>query len=90
MTNNKKTQKSIHTKSIRPLLLMVPVIGSMAFAACSDVDGTAGMHATVNLRSGAVGTHQTSDNVTIGSRTYNSEFQSFERPWPFGAEFNPQ
>ena len=71
--SNMKTQKSIHTKSIRPLLLMVPVICSMAFAACSDVDGTAGMHATVNLRSGAVGTHQTGDNVTIGPRTYNSE-----------------
>ena len=90
MTNNMKTQKSIHTKSIRPLLLMVPVICSMAFAACSDVDGTAGMHATVNLRSAAVATHQTGDNVTIGPRIYNSESRSFERLWPFGPEFNPQ
>ncbi|HYY28077.1 MAG TPA: hypothetical protein VE860_09050 [Chthoniobacterales bacterium] len=38
-----KTQKPIHTKSIRPPLLMVPVICSMAFAACSDVDDTAGV-----------------------------------------------
>ena len=89
MTNNMKTQKSIHTKSIRPLLMMLPVICSMAFAACSDVDGPAG-HATVNLRSDAVGTHQTGHNVTIGPRTYNSESQSFEGSWPFGPEFNPQ
>jgi hypothetical protein len=30
---------------------MVPVIYSIAFAACSDVAGTAGTHATVNLQS---------------------------------------
>ena len=30
---------------------MVPVIYSIAFAACSDVAGTAGTHATVNLLS---------------------------------------
>jgi hypothetical protein len=32
---------------------MVPVIYSIAFAACSDVAGTAGTHATVNLQSGS-------------------------------------
>ena len=46
MKNNMKTQKPIHTKSIRPLLLMVPVICSMAFAACANVDGTPGMRNT--------------------------------------------
>jgi hypothetical protein len=46
ITNNMKTKKAIHAKSIRPLLLMAPVICSMAFAACSDVDGTAGMRNT--------------------------------------------
>ena len=98
-----KTQKSIHagrnniadrygcvTKSIRSLVVIVPVICSMAFAACSDVDSTAGTHATVNLRSAAVGKHQPGDNVTIGPSTYNSVSHSFERPWPFGPEFNPQ
>lgn len=85
-----KTQKSIHTKSINPLLLMVPVICSLAFAACSDVDGTTGMQAIVNLRYSTMGTHQTGNNVTIGPSSYNSESHSFEKPWPFGPEFNPQ
>jgi hypothetical protein len=85
-----KTQKSKRAHSIRRLLLMVPAIYSMAFAACSDFAGTARTHATVNLRSAAVGTHQADDNVTIGPRTYNSKNQSFDRPWPFGPEFNPQ
>jgi hypothetical protein len=84
-----KTQESIHSHSIRRLLLMGPVICSMAFAACSDV-GTAGTHATVNLQTAAVGEPQTGDNVTIGPRTYNSEDRDFDRPWPFGPESNPQ
>jgi hypothetical protein len=62
----------------------------MAFAACSDVAGTAGTHATVNLQTAAVGGPQTGDNVTIGPRTYNSEDRDFDRPWPFGPESNPQ
>jgi len=85
-----KTQKSIHTNSIGRLLLMIPVVCSMAFAACSDVARTAGTHPTVNLQSAAVGKPQNGDNVTIGLRTYNSKDQSFDRPWPFGPEFNPQ
>jgi hypothetical protein len=85
-----KTQKLINAHSIRRLLFLVPVICSLAFAACSDVGGMAGTHATVNLQSAAVGEHQASDNVTIGPRTYNSESKSFDRPWPFGPEFNPQ
>jgi hypothetical protein len=83
-----KTQKS--TNSIRGLLLIVPVIGSMAFAACSDLAGTAGTRATVSFQSAAVGERQTRDNITIGPATYNSESRSFERPWPFGPESNPQ
>jgi hypothetical protein len=46
-----KTKKSIHIHSIPRLLFMVPVIYSIAFAACADVAGTAGTHATVNLQS---------------------------------------
>jgi hypothetical protein len=79
-----------HTHSIRRLLLMVPVISSMAFAACSDVAGTAGTHAAVSFHSAVVGEPRTGDNVTIGLRTYNSETRSFDRPWPFGPESNPQ
>jgi hypothetical protein len=85
-----KTKTSIHIHSIPRLLLMVPVICSMAFAACSEAAGTAGPHPTVNLQSAVVGRPQTGDNVTIGPRTYNSETRSFDRPWPFGPEFNPQ
>jgi hypothetical protein len=62
---NMKTKKSIHIHSIPRLLLMVSVICSMAFVACSDVAGTAGTHPTVNLQSAAVGEPQTDDNVTI-------------------------
>jgi hypothetical protein len=86
-----KTQKSIHPNSIRRLLLIVPVICSMAFAACADLPGTAGtMRPTVNFQSAAVGEHQTGDNVTIGPRAYNSETRSFDSPWPFGPQSNPQ
>jgi hypothetical protein len=85
-----KTKKSIHIHSIPRLLLMVPVICSMAFAACSDVAGTPGTHQTVNLQRAVVGHAEIADNVTIGPRTYNSENRSFDRPWPFGPEFNPQ
>jgi hypothetical protein len=85
-----KTQKLIRTNSVRRLLLVIPVICSLAFAACSDVGGGQGTHATVNLQRASVGKRQTADYVTIGPRTYNSESKSFERPWPFGPEFNPQ
>jgi hypothetical protein len=36
-----KLQKSIHTNSVRRLLLLVPVTCSIAFAACSDLPVTA-------------------------------------------------
>jgi hypothetical protein len=83
---NMKAQKSVHANSTRQLLLIVPVICSMALAGCSDMGGRAGTQATVNLTGAAVGTPQTGDNVTIGPATYNSETRSFDRPWPFGPE----
>jgi hypothetical protein len=85
-----KTQKSIRSYSIRRLLLMGPVICSMAFAVCSDAADRAGTHATVNVQTAAVGKPRTRDNVTIGPRTYNSESHDFDRPWPFGPESNQQ
>jgi hypothetical protein len=85
-----KTQKSIYTNSIRRLPLIVPVIFSLAFAACSDVGGTAGTHPAVNLQSAVVGEPQPGDYVTIGRRTYNSESRGFDRPWPFGPESDQQ
>jgi len=87
---NMKTQKSIDTNSVRRVLLTVPVICSMAFAAGSDVAGTAGTHPAVNLQSAVVGEPQTGDNVTIGPRTYDSDTRDFDRPWPFGPESGPQ
>jgi hypothetical protein len=72
------------------VVLIVPLTCSLAVAACSDLGGEAGTHPTVNLQSARVGGPQTGDNVTIGPTTYNSESKSFERPWPFGPEFNPQ
>jgi len=85
-----KTQTLLRTYSVRRLLLTVPVICSMGFAGCSDVARTAGIHSTARFQSQVVGERQSGDNVTIGPATYNSEAQSFESPWPFGPEFNPQ
>jgi hypothetical protein len=58
-----KTQKLIDTNFI-PRLFIVPVICSLAFAACSDVSGMAGTNAPVNLQNAATG-----DNVTVDPRT---------------------
>jgi hypothetical protein len=62
---NMKTKTLLQIHSIPRLLFMVPVICSIAFAACSDVAGTAGTHPTVNLHSAAVGEPQSGDTVTI-------------------------
>jgi hypothetical protein len=85
-----KTQTSIQSDSIYRLLFMVPLICSMGFAACPADAGTARTHLTVNLRSALAGKPRTGHNVTIGPKTYYSKEHSFERPWPFGPEFNPQ
>jgi hypothetical protein len=85
-----KTKKLIHTNFNRGLLLAVPLICSMAFAACSDVAGRSGTRQAVNLQSAVVGQAKTRDYVTIGSRTYNTEARSFDRPWPFGPESSAQ
>jgi hypothetical protein len=84
-----KTQASVCTNFIRRLFLVVPVICSMAFAACSDVAASGGTHPTANLQS-AVKHPQSGDYVTIGRRTYNTEARSFDRPWPFGPEADAQ
>ena len=85
-----KTRKSIDINCHRRLLLMVPVIFSMAFAGCSDVAGTPEKSQAVNLQSAVAGKPQTGDNVTIGPATYNPESRGFDRPWPFGPESGPQ
>jgi hypothetical protein len=83
-----KNQK--HSGFNRILFLVVPVICSMAFAACSDVDGAPGTHQAVNLQSAVLGHAESDDNVTIGPRSYNTETKSFDRPWPFGPEGGAQ
>jgi hypothetical protein len=83
-----KTQK--YTNSTRRLLLMVPVIASMAFAACSDLPGQTESRQGLNLQSSAVGKAQASDYLTIGKRAYNPETRGFDRPWPFGPEASAQ
>jgi hypothetical protein len=88
--SNMKIQKSIFINRNPELLLLSPVIGSMTFAACSDVAGTSGTHQAVNLQSAVIGHAGTSDTVTIGPRTYNPEARSFDRPWPFGPEGSAQ
>jgi hypothetical protein len=85
-----KIQKQNHTVLIRQLLLTFAVMCSTALAACSHVNETARANATVGFQSAVTGKLQTVDNVAIGPRTYNSETQSFDRPWPFGPEFSPQ
>jgi hypothetical protein len=85
-----KTSTSIHFNSVHRLLSVFSVIGAMAFAACSDITGTAGAHPTVNLQSATLVASQTGDNVTVGPQTYNSETHGFENSWPFGPESNPQ
>jgi len=85
-----KNQKTIHSNSHRGLLLVVPVICSMAFTACSDVSGSPGTHQTINFQSALTGRTQSRDYVTIGARAYNPETKSFDRPWPFGPEGGAQ
>jgi hypothetical protein len=85
-----QSNTSIHSHTLCRLVLIVPVIASMAFTACSDVAGTGGTHTTVNLQSATAGGPQTGDNVTIGRRTYDPETKNFDRPWPFGPEGGAQ
>jgi hypothetical protein len=63
-----KTKQFINANFI-PRLLVVPVICSLAFVACSDLGGMAETHATVNLQSAAMGVRQTGDETTIGPST---------------------
>jgi hypothetical protein len=72
------------------LLLMVPAISLLGFTECSSVGASAGTHSTANLLSAEVRKHEIGDHVTIGPATYNSQGRSFDRPWPFGPEYNPQ
>jgi hypothetical protein len=82
-----KHELSVNRDAYLRLLLMVPAISLLGFTGCSSVDPPARIQA--NLLSSAAGNHEIGDNVTIGPRTYDSKDQSFERPWPFGPESNP-
>ena len=69
---------------------MVSVLCPMAFAACSDLVGSARTHATGNLQSAVMRAPQTREIVTVGPTTYNSQVKSFEKAWPFALESNQQ
>ena len=75
---NMKTQKLIDTHSIHRLQLIVPLICSMAFAACSDIAATTGTHPNVNLL--AAGTAAT-------PRVQSDSDQDFYQP-PTDPQFN--
>ena len=90
VSRDMKNELSVSRKVYLRLLLMVPAICLLGFTGCSSVDAPAAIHSTANLLSAAVGKHKIGDRVTIGPRTYNSKDQSFDRPWPFGPESNPQ
>jgi len=62
---------SINRNPCLRLLLMVPAICLLGFTGCSSIDPPAGKN-------------QTGDYVTIGATAFDSESQSFDRPWPFG------
>src|ERR1700760_2133939 len=64
-----KISNSNYSNGNPHLLFLVPVICSMAFAACSDVASTPETHQTVNLQSAVIGHAGTGDNVTIGQRS---------------------
>ena len=83
-----KNELSVSRNLYLRLLLMVPAICLLEFTGCSSLD--TGIHSTANLVSAAAGKHEIGDNVNIGPRTYNSKDRSFDRPWPFGPESNPQ
>jgi hypothetical protein len=85
-----KTHKSVPAEPNRRLLLMVPLIFSMALASCTDVAVAPGRAQAINLQSAVVGKPEASDNVTIGPRNYNLETRGFDRPWPFGPESDAQ
>jgi hypothetical protein len=81
-----KIQKPLRTNANLRLLLLVPVIYSMALAACSDLAPTPQTHQAFNLQSAVIRDPRTDDHVTIAPRTYNLETRGFDRPWPFGPE----
>ena len=72
------------------LLTIVPAISLVGLTGCQSVDGTARIRSTANMVSAVPGNHETGENVTIGPSTYNTKNASFDRPWPFGPESNPQ
>jgi hypothetical protein len=85
-----KLQSFLPTHSYPRFLLLVPVIGSLAFAGCAGVAGTAGTPPNVNVLMQALGKQPARAHVTTGPRTYNPETQNFDESWPLGPETNAQ
>ena len=88
VVSSMKIQPFLRPSSYRGLILLVPAIGSMAFAVCARAAGTAATCPTVNVLTDAPGKHPARDHVTIGPRTYNPETENFNGSWPFDPESN--
>ena len=65
-----KLQKSIHTNSVRRLLLLVPVTCSLALAACSDLPDTAKNQPSTSTR---VGTYISQTVEKTGNHSIEAE-----------------
>jgi hypothetical protein len=70
------------------LIVILSVIVVLA-TGCSTT-GTGSSGRLISLITASHQNANSGDNVTIGPRTYNSETQSFDRPWPFGPVSSPQ
>ena len=65
-----KLQKSIHTNSVRRLLLLVPVTCSIALAACTDLPDTAKNQPTTSTR---VGTYISQEVEKAGNHSIEAD-----------------
>jgi hypothetical protein len=66
---------------------MISAVFSLGLAACAGTDGTAEhVHNRNSMIVAARDYDPESNNVRISPTQYNTESQSFERPWPFGPE----
>jgi hypothetical protein len=72
------------------LIVILSVIVVLATGCFTTGTGSSARLISLIPASYVTGKPQTGDNVTIGPTTYNSETQSFDRPWPFGPESSPQ
>jgi hypothetical protein len=71
-----KTYITLDPNNYLRLTLMVPAIALLGLTSCSTADPPV--------------RHNTAGYLEIAPPEYNSESQSFDRPWPFGPESTQQ